>query len=121
MTTTRAPGGLAIAAALLGMAGPLAAQTAATPPPPKFDAAYLSNPAVLKTGQEVWVKQCRHCHGASAYPGKAPKLNPGAMELDHIYDRVTYGFRGMPSWEAVFSLEERKAVTAYIKSSAFSP
>jgi mono/diheme cytochrome c family protein len=112
---------LAMAAAAMALAGPLAAQTAATPPPPKFDAAFLNDPAVLKTGQEVWMKQCRHCHGSSAYPGKAPKLNPGAMDLDHIYDRVTYGFRGMPPWEAVFTLEERKAVTAYIKSSAFSP
>jgi mono/diheme cytochrome c family protein len=121
MTTTRAPGCLAIATAALVLAGPLAAQTAATPPPPKFDAAFLNDPAVLKTGQDVWIKQCRHCHGASAYPGKAPKLNPGAMDLDHIYDRVTYGFRGMPPWEAVFTLAERKAVAAYIKSSAFSP
>jgi mono/diheme cytochrome c family protein len=121
MTKSRALGWPCVAAAAVVLAGPLSAQTAATPPAPKFDAAFMNDPSVLKVGQEVWAKQCRHCHGASAYPGKAPKLNPGAMDVDHIYDRVTYGFRGMPPWEAVFTLEERKAVTAYIKSSSFSP
>jgi mono/diheme cytochrome c family protein len=34
---------------------------------------------------------------------------------------VTYGFKGMPPWQSVFSLEQRKGVVAYIKSDAFSP
>jgi mono/diheme cytochrome c family protein len=92
-----------------------------TEPPPKFDAAYLSNKKTIDTGKEVWEQQCRHCHGASAYPGKAPKLNPGGYTLDFIYDRVTYGFGKMPPWKDIFSLEQRMAVTAYIKSDHFSP
>ena len=90
-------------------------------PPPKFDAAYLTDPANIKVGEGVWHNQCRHCHGNAAYPGKAPKLNPGSYEPEFIYERVTYGFRKMPAWKDVFSVDERKGVVAYIKSSEFSP
>lgn len=88
---------------------------------PVFDKAYLSDPKNIATGREVWQNQCRHCHGAAAYPGKAPKLNPGQLAPDFIYDRVTYGFGKMPSWKDVFSVEQRKGVVAYIKSDDFSP
>lgn len=95
---------------------------AAKPEPvPVFDKKYLSNATAIKSGKEVWESQCRHCHGASAYPGKAPKLNPGMLEPDFIYDRVTFGFGKMPGWKEVFSQEQRKSVVAYIKSPAFSP
>lgn len=90
-------------------------------PVPSFDKAYLSDPANIEVGQVVWENQCRHCHGSSAYPGKAPKLNPGGMDPDFIFERVTNGFRKMPAWKEVFSLEERKGVVAYMKSDGFSP
>jgi mono/diheme cytochrome c family protein len=90
-------------------------------PVPVFDKKYLSSAANIKAGKEVWQSQCRHCHGAAAYPGKAPKLNPGMLEPDFIYDRVTYGFGKMPGWKEVFSLEQRKSVVAYVKSPGFSP
>ena len=88
---------------------------------PVFDKAFLSNQKNIAAGREVWQNQCRHCHGASAYPGKAPKLNPGQLPPDFIYDRVTFGFGKMPAWKEVFSVEQRKAVVAYIKSDDFSP
>lgn len=88
---------------------------------PVFDKAYLSNKANIEVGRNLWENQCRHCHGAAAYPGKAPKLNPGQLAPDLIYDRVTFGFGKMPAWKDVFSVEQRKGVVAYIKSDAFSP
>lgn len=111
-------------AGMLVLAG--AAVSAQDKPPaeeplPVFEKAFLEDPANIATGKEVWDKQCRHCHGSSAYPGKAPKLVPGRMEPDFIYDRVTYGFRKMPAWKEVFSKQERMAVSAYIKSKDFSP
>lgn len=90
-------------------------------PAPVFSKAYLSSAASIEKGKAVWQAQCRHCHGSSAYPGKAPKLDPGRMDPDFIFDRVTNGFRKMPSWKAVFSFEERMAVVAYVKSDDFSP
>jgi mono/diheme cytochrome c family protein len=88
---------------------------------PVFDRKYLSSKANIEAGRQVWEGQCRHCHGAAAYPGKAPKLNPGSLEPGFIYDRVTYGFGKMPAWKDVFSVEQRKGVVAYIKSDDFSP
>lgn len=88
---------------------------------PVFDKAFLTNKANIETGRNVWENQCRHCHGRAAYPGKAPKLNPGQLEPDFIYDRVTFGFGKMPPWKDVFSAEQRKGVVAYIKSDDFSP
>jgi len=88
---------------------------------PVFDKAFLSNKKHIATGKNVWDNQCRHCHGAAAYPGKAPKLNPGALAPDFIYERVTFGFGKMPGWKDVFSDEQRKGVVAYIKSRDFSP
>jgi mono/diheme cytochrome c family protein len=114
----------AAAAAFTLTAGPAGAQsnTAATEePPPVFEKSFLSSAKNIDEGKAVWQSQCRHCHGSSAYPGKAPKLRPGAYTPDFIYDRVTYGFKGMPPWKAVFSLEQRMAVVAYIKSDSFSP
>ena len=118
-----------MAVAIAGNAAPALAQdtakgtpkAAAEEPAPKFDAAYMADAANIEVGKSVWAKQCRHCHGSSAYPGKAPKLSPGGLEPDFIFDRVTNGFRAMPPWNGVFTLEERKAVTAYIKSNGFSP
>lgn len=88
---------------------------------PVFDKAFLTNKANIETGRNVWENQCRHCHGRAAYPGKAPKLNPGQLEPDFIYERVTFGFGKMPAWKDVFSAEQRKGVVAYIKSDDFSP
>ena len=112
-------GTLVAAAAAWSQATP--APTADEPPPPQFEDSFLRSEKTLQLGKEVWDMQCRHCHGNSAYPGKAPKLNPGAYTPDFVYDRVTYGFRKMPAWKEVFSLEQRMAVSAYVKSDAFSP
>jgi len=103
---------------LAAAAGP---KKAAEEKMPVFDKAFLSSKANIEKGRQVWEHQCRHCHGAAAYPGKAPKLNPGQLPPDFIFDRVTYGFGKMPSWKEVFSAEERKGVVAFIKSDDFSP
>ncbi len=70
-------------------------------------------PAVLR-------QICRFCHGKTAYPGKAPKLNPSRYTSKFVRDRVTGGLRSMPSWKEQFSEEERRAVTVFIMSKEFS-
>jgi len=70
---------------------------------------------------DLWGKQCRHCHGNSAYPGKAPKLTPATYKPEFVFDRLTNGFRKMPAWKTVFSLEERKSLVAYVLSDEFAP
>jgi mono/diheme cytochrome c family protein len=112
---------LAVAFCSLGAVPAAAQQKAADEKPPVFDQKFLTDAANIDAGKTVWDNQCRHCHGRSAYPGKAPKLNPGQLEPALIYDRVTNGFGKMPGWKDVFSMKERMAVTAYVKSGDFSP
>ena len=90
-------------------------------PIPEFTEEFLQDPVALATGKEVWESTCRSCHGASAYPGKAPKLQPARYDAEFVYDRVTYGFRKMPAWKDVLSEEERMSVAAYVVSGRFSP
>jgi mono/diheme cytochrome c family protein len=108
-------------AILIGSLALAASAALAADETPVFDKAFLSAQKNIAAGREVGVTQCRHCHGASAYPGKAPKLTPGQLAPDFIYDRVTFGFGKMPGWKDVFSVEQRKAVVAYITSGDFSP
>jgi mono/diheme cytochrome c family protein len=89
--------------------------------PAEFTEVYLADEAAHAAGQEVWEGVCRSCHGASAYPGKAPKLRPKRYTADFVFDRVTNGYRKMPAWKDVYTKEERMAVTAYILSRSFSP
>ncbi len=88
---------------------------------PTFDEDYLANAEAITSGGELWAKQCRHCHGNSAYPGKAPKLKPARYKPEFVFNRVTDGFRKMPAWKSVFTLDERKAIVAYVLSRQFSP
>lgn len=88
---------------------------------PEFTEAFLNDPETIAQGQELFVAECRHCHGRSAYPGKAPKLKPKTLSAEDVYLRMTYGWRRMPPWEDVLSQEERMAVTAYVKSKNFAP
>ena len=99
----------------------VAKQAGATESIPQFDKAYLAEPKNIAAGRTIWEEQCRHCHGAKAYPGKAPKLKPGQLAPEAIFERVTNGFRKMPSWKLVFSRAQRMSVVAYIKSEDFSP
>jgi mono/diheme cytochrome c family protein len=88
---------------------------------PEFTEEYLNDPVNIAVGKEIWVGQCALCHGARAYPGKAPKLKPKRYTPDFTYKRITKGFRKMPPWEDVYTLEERMALVAWIKSRKFSP
>jgi len=85
----------------------------------QFTPQYLKDPANISLGREVWAKRCKFCHGRQAYPGKAPRLQPSRYTPQFVFDRVTNGFRGMPSWKHEFSEAERKAVVAYVMSKDF--
>jgi len=87
---------------------------------PAFPKDLLNDPAYIRDGKEVFGKICKFCHGKSAYPGKAPKLNPSRYTPEFVFDRVTNGFRGMPSLKEQFSEKERQAVTVFVMSREFS-
>ncbi|MCP5152078.1 MAG: cytochrome c [Chromatiales bacterium] len=83
-------------------------------------AAVLEDPDRIAEGKALWGTRCKFCHGKTAYPGKAPKLRPKRYTADFVYDRVTNGFRGMPSWKHEFDQAQRQAITAYVMSKGFS-
>jgi mono/diheme cytochrome c family protein len=115
------PAAAVLVAAVLSL--PIAggsAQERSVPPVP-FTEEYLADDANIDAGGTIWAEQCRHCHGATAYPGKAPKLRPARYEPDFVYRRVTDGFRAMPPWVDIYTDEERMQITAYVLSSKFSP
>lgn len=111
---------LAALAAILAFS-PAAGGKEKSKPPVPFTEAYLADDDHIAVGKEIWVDQCRHCHGAKAYPGKAPKLRPRRYKPDFVYRRVTDGFRKMPAWDEVYSDDERMQIVAYILSDRFSP
>jgi mono/diheme cytochrome c family protein len=82
--------------------------------------AFLNDAANIELGHQLFQRQCTKCHGRGAYPGDAPKLNVKKLSPEDVYLRVTYGFGRMPAWEAVFTEQERMALTAYVKSPEFS-
>ncbi|MGB7182249.1 MAG: cytochrome c [Burkholderiaceae bacterium] len=110
----------ALAASDAGKPGAAAVASVGSEDAPVFDDAFMSSEANIEAGGKLW-KQCSHCHGAKAYPGKAPKLKPSNYTPEFVFKRVTKGFRKMPPWEAVFSREQRMQLVAYIKSRQFSP
>lgn len=87
---------------------------------PPFPKELLDQPEQIELGKDVFHRTCRFCHGKTAYPGKAPKLNPSRYQPEFVYDRVTNGFRGMPPLKEMLSDAERQAVTVFIMSKEFS-
>lgn len=109
------------AAGLLLLTGIGFAASQAADEKAEFTDAFLNDENNVQIGKELWQKQCRHCHGASAYPGKAPKLKPRKYTPDFVYDRIANGFRKMPPWKSVYSTDQIKAITAFVKHRSFSP
>ncbi|HEU4379067.1 MAG TPA: cytochrome c [Hyphomicrobiaceae bacterium] len=90
-------------------------------PAPELPLALLKNNDVIARGEKLWQDQCTHCHGAKAYPGKAPKLQPRLYKPEFVWDRTHNGFRGMPPWKDVYKPEEIVALVAYVLSDDFFP
>ena len=86
-----------------------------------FDTVFLEDPAVVEAGKALWIGQCALCHGAKAYPGKAPKLKPRKYKPGFVFKRTYKGFRAMPGWRETFSIDEIREIVAYVKSPGFSP
>ena len=113
--------GLSAAALMLAAAPGADAAKKKSEPPVPFTDEMLLDQARIDGGKAIWQEQCQHCHGAKAYPGKAPKLRPARYKPGFVYRRATDGFRKMPAFAEVYSDEERMDVEIYIRSEQFSP
>jgi mono/diheme cytochrome c family protein len=112
---------LAVPPWLTASAQPAPAATEARDPPPPLPPAVLKDAKVIAEGEKLWQEQCTHCHGAKAYPGKAPKLEPHRYKPEFVWDRVHNGFRNMPPWKEVYTPEQEIAIVAYVLSDEFWP
>ena len=118
---------IGLAIAIVGAAIHANAQSSVTEPepsgdpPPPLPAAVLKDNDVIARGEKIWAEQCKHCHGAKSYPGKAPKLQPRLYKPEFVWDRIHNGFRAMPPWKDVYKQDEIVALVAYILSDDFFP
>lgn len=104
----------------LVIAGALPAYAEEENGPPDLSEENLSDPDVIAHGRELFEDQCTLCHGRSAYPGKAPLLEPYRYEPEFVYGRIAFGFRDMPGWGDEFPDEDIVAMVAWIMSDNFS-
>ncbi|MDQ2090844.1 c-type cytochrome [Marimonas arenosa] len=86
-----------------------------------FSEEFLASAENFEAGKEIWFDQCTHCHGYKAYPGKAPKLKPAKYTPEFVFKRVYKGFKKMPAWHEVYSVDEIRQIVAYVKAPGFSP
>ena len=86
-----------------------------------FSKEFLASTENYEAGKEIWFAQCTHCHGFKAYPGKAPKLKPAKYTPEFVFKRIYKGFKKMPAWNDVYSVDEVRQIVAYVKSPGFSP
>jgi len=89
---------------------------------PDFTPEFLADPANIEIGKTVW-QTCGGCHGARAYPGKAPKLRPKLYSPQFVFHQATFGSKNgkMPPFGDVFTREERMGVAAWVLSKEFAP
>ncbi len=87
----------------------------------EFPEEFMNDPANFAAGKELWFGQCTHCHGFKAYPGKAPKLKPAKYKPEFVFKRVYKGFKKMPAWNEVFTVDEIRQIVAYVKGPGFAP
>ena len=104
---------------ILLLAGLASVPLVATADELEFTEEFMTDPETIDHGRDLFQQRCRLCHGRGAYPGKAPPLRPARLSPEDIYLRITYGFGRMPAWEDQFTVDERRAITAYMKSPRF--
>jgi mono/diheme cytochrome c family protein len=88
----------------------------------------------LAGAAEIYARQCAACHGSTG-DGKGPAaaaFNPEPMDFtapnalvnlsdDDLVKSITNGIRAMPAFGAVLSLDEVKALAAYLRTLSAKP
>ena len=86
----------------------------------EFPEEFMTDMTVIREGRDLFQRQCGHCHGSRAYPGKAPRLRPDRYEPDFVFWVIQGGYGNMPSMGEMFDDEEAKKIVAWVKSNIFS-
>jgi mono/diheme cytochrome c family protein len=116
--------GMSVAAVLMVGAGysggemVLAAETANVPAPSSSKNPFSVNQAAdNRAGQQLFLKNCAHCHGADAHGDEGPDLHNLDWTDEQIGTRIRNGKKGqMPAFAGKFSDENIKDVIAYLRT-----
>lgn len=71
-----------------------------------------------KTGQELFEKNCKQCHGKDGTRGLfgAKNLQTSQLDDEALYITIAKGRKIMPAWEKKMDTAELALVTAYVKT-----
>ena len=79
-----------------------------------------SDAAVLSAGMEIYMKECKVCHGAEGEGGVGPNMTDDYWihggDIASIFSTIKYGVpeKGMISWQTKLSPADMAAVSSYI-------
>lgn len=75
-------------------------------------------PPTAKTGQELYQKHCKQCHGKDGTRGLfgAKNLRTSQLDDDALYVTISKGRKIMPAWEKKMDTAELALVIAYVKT-----
>lgn len=81
-------------------------------------APFEQKPRLEKTGQELFERYCKQCHGKDGTRGLfgAKNLQTSQLPDEALYTTIAKGRKIMPAWEKKLDTGQLQLVTAYVKS-----
>jgi cytochrome c oxidase cbb3-type subunit 3 len=82
----------------------------------------VTDPAVIKSGQVIFMQTCKPCHGDHAQGMVGPNLTDDywlhGNKINDLFKTIKYGVpsKGMPTWEKQLSPKQISDVANYVKS-----
>jgi quinohemoprotein ethanol dehydrogenase len=81
-----------------------------------------ASPETIHEGGLLYGDQCAHCHGADAVAGPLPDLRYATKAVHEQFETIVLGGAraslGMPSFKDIFTVNQVRAIQAYILSRA---
>lgn len=115
--------GMSVAAVLMLGAGysggemVLAAEIANAPSAPPSNGQAFATEAANSTGQQLFLKNCAHCHGADAHGDEGPDLHNLDWTDEQIATRIRNGKKGqMTAFAGKLAPEQISEVIAYLRT-----
>jgi mono/diheme cytochrome c family protein len=117
-------GGMSLAAVLMVGAGysggeMLLAENESVPgvATPRTPGSASDQMALFAAGQQLFLRNCAHCHGADARGDEGPDLHNLDWTDEQIATRIRNGKKGqMTAFAGKFSAEDIRAVTGYLRT-----
>lgn len=81
-------------------------------------APFEQKPRLEKTGQELFERYCKQCHGKDGTRGLfgAKNLQTSQLSDDALYTAIAKGRKIMPAWEKRLDAAQLDLLVAYVKT-----